>query len=110
MYLCFIPIFLRCIVLQQKIVEINSGEMQKQCMSDVDECARKCATKIAAEVCVCLLVCVCVGEAAILKLSSANNRKSCKYLNTATVVSAADSQEARRKWEMRRVTITQKPK
>jgi len=61
-------------------------------------------------VCVCLLVCVCVGEAAILKLSSANNRKSCKYLNTATVVSAADSQEARRKWEMRRVTITQKPK
>lgn len=42
-------------------------------------------------------VCVCVCETAILKLSCANNRKSCKYLNTATVVSAADFQEEERR-------------
>lgn len=34
------------------------------------------------------------GMAAILKLNSANNRKSCKYLNTTIVVSAADCQDA----------------
>lgn len=70
---------------------------------DVDECAQKCATKIG--VCLCVHVCereqaracVCVCETAILKLSCANNRKSCKYLNTATVVSAADFQEEERR-------------
>lgn len=83
----------------------KSAVAKKQCMSvvDVDECAQKCATKIG--VCLCVHVCereqaracVCVCETAILKLSCANNRKSCKYLNTATVVSAADFQEEERR-------------
>lgn len=39
--------------------------------------------------CICMCVCVCV--AAILKLNSANNRKSCKYLNIAKVVKRCES-------------------
>lgn len=92
--------------LQEQIVKISSGEktMHVRCRCRWVR-SKVCYENWCMSVCPCLRerererarVCVCVCETAILKLSCANNRKSCKYLNTATVVSAADFQEEERR-------------